>query len=306
MNAAQERMYSRKFGVFNHFLFGAPGGSISADAETDNWNARVDSFDVQYVAKTLHEIGAGYYFITLMQGRKYMAAPNAAFDAIAGMKPGEACAKRDLILALSDALCAYDIDLYLYFTGDGPYKDVDCGEKFGFVEPRKDISLAFCRKWASVLEEYALRYGDRVRGWWIDGCYDYFGYEEERLSCYYNAVKKGNPNAMTAMNNGVRDELLKWYSGDEFTCGEYNFFDYIPKSRSIDGAQAHILAPLGLSADGSPWGGWNRPGCKCTKEELRAYVRRVHDAGGVVTIDFHIRQDCTFDADQLEVLSGIR
>ena len=50
----------------------------------------------------------------------------------------------------------------------------------------------------------------------------------------------------------------------------------------------------------------NRPGCKCTKEELRAYVRRVHDADGVVTIDFHIRQDCTFDADQLEVLSGIR
>ena len=59
MNAAQERMYARKFGVFNHFLFGAPGGSVSAETETDNWNARVDSFDVQYVAKALHEIGAG-------------------------------------------------------------------------------------------------------------------------------------------------------------------------------------------------------------------------------------------------------
>lgn len=35
-------------------------------------------------------------------------------------------------------------------------------------------------------------------------------------------------------------------------------------------------------------------------------MHRVHDAGGVVTIDFHIRQDCTFDAGQLEVLSGIR
>ena len=214
--------------------------------------------------------------------------------------------RRDLILALSDALRPYDIDLYLYFTGDGPYKDVECGEKFGFVEPRKHVSIDFCRRWASVLEEYAVRYGDRVRGWWIDGCYDYFGYDEERLSYYHNAVKKGNPNAMTAMNNGVKDDLLKWYSGDEFTCGEYNFFDYIPHSRSINGAQAHILAPLGLSADGSPWGGWNRPGCKCTKAELRAYVNRVHDAGCVVTIDFPIRPDCTLDADQLEVLSGIR
>ena len=34
----------------------------------------------------------------------------------------------------------------------------------------------FIEKWASVLEEYAVRYGDKVKGWWIDGCYDYFGY----------------------------------------------------------------------------------------------------------------------------------
>ena len=306
MNAAQDRLYSRKFGVFNHFLFGAPGGSVPAEQATSGWNERCEAFDVRYAARTLHELGAGYYVITLMQGRKYMAAPNAAFDAIAGTKPGEACAKCDLILDLSDALRAYDIDLYLYFTGDGPYRDPECGEKFGFVEPRRGVSPDFCRKWASVLEEYAVRYGSRVRGWWIDGCYDYFGYDEERLSYYHAAVKKGNPGAMTAMNNGVKDELVKWYAGDEFTCGEFNDFRYVPRSRSVDGAQAHILAPLGLSADGSPWGGWNRPGCKCTKAELRDYVSRVHDAGGVVTVDIHIRQDCTFDDDQLEVLSGIR
>ncbi len=306
MNAAQDRLYSRKFGVFNHFLFGAPGGSVPAEQATSGWNERCEAFDVRYTARTLHELGAGYYVITLMQGRKYMAAPNAAFDEIAGTKPGEACAKRDLILDLSDALRAYDIDLYLYFTGDGPYRDPECGEKFGFLEPRRGVSHDFCRKWASVLEEYAVRYGSRVRGRWIDGCYDYFGYDEGRLAYYHAAVKKGNPGAMTAMNNGVKDELVKWYAGDEFTCGEFNDFRYVPRSRSVDGAQAHILAPLGLSADGSPWGGWNRPGCKCTKAELRDYVGRVHDAGGVVTVDIHIRQDCTFDDDQLEVLSGIR
>ncbi len=26
-------------------------------------------------------------------------------------------------------------------------------------------------KYASVLEEYAMRYGENVKGWWIDGCY---------------------------------------------------------------------------------------------------------------------------------------
>lgn len=37
-----------------------------------DWNARCELFNAERVAKDLHDIGAGYYFITLMQGRKYM------------------------------------------------------------------------------------------------------------------------------------------------------------------------------------------------------------------------------------------
>ena len=73
--------------------------------------------------RNLHEMGAGYYVITTMQGRKFMIAPNKTFDRIAGTKTGEACAARDLVQDLYQALSRYGIDLYLYFTGDGPYKD---------------------------------------------------------------------------------------------------------------------------------------------------------------------------------------
>ena len=125
---AKKRMQSRRWGVFNHFLYGEPGSAMPGGPDLSDWNARVVLFDAERVAKDLHNIGAGYYFITLMQGRKYMCAPNDTFDAIAGTKPGEACAKRDLILDLSDALAKYDIDLYLYYTGDGPYKDVEIGK----------------------------------------------------------------------------------------------------------------------------------------------------------------------------------
>ena len=296
---AKKRMKSKKWGVFNHFLYHESGpGEI-------DWNARCDQFDHERIARDLHAIGAGYYFITLMQGRKYMAAPNSAFDAIAGTNPGEACARRDIILDLADALAKYDIDLYLYYTGDGPYKDVEIGKRFGFIEPRQNISLDFAEKWASVLEEYAVRYGERVKGWWIDGCYDFFGYTQKTLAPYAKAIRKGNPSALISMNNGVKDDLFSWSDNEDFTSGEFNDFTCIPKSSDINGSVPHILAPLGISPDGSEWGGWAKTGCKRDGIYMRDYVRRVNKAGGVVSIDIKIHYDSTFDPEQLECLSMI-
>ncbi len=70
LSEAKKRMQSRRFGVFNHFLYGNPGSEMPTGADLTDWNARVELFDVERVAKEMHEIGAGYYFITLMQGRK--------------------------------------------------------------------------------------------------------------------------------------------------------------------------------------------------------------------------------------------
>ncbi|MBQ8401374.1 MAG: hypothetical protein IJX14_05535 [Clostridia bacterium] len=302
---AKKRMQSRRWGVFNHFLYGEPGSAMPDGPDLSDWNRRVDLFDADRVAKDLHDIGAGYYFITLMQGRKYMCAPNAVFDEIAGTKPGEACAKRDLILDLSEALAKYDIDLYLYYTGDGPYKDVEIGAKFGFLEPRKNVPLSFSEKWAAVLEEYAVRYGDRVKGWWIDGCYDFFDYNQELLTPYYNAVKKGNPTALVSMNNGVKDDLYRWYEKEDFTSGEFNDFTCIPGKTDVSPSVPHILAPLGVSPDGSPWGAWAKPGCKRDSAYMKEYIRRVNEAGGVVSVDIQIRYDSTYDPAQLACLAEV-
>ena len=140
-----------------------------------------------------------------------MIAPNATYDAIADTKPGEACSERDLILDLYEALKKYDIDLCLYYTGDGPYKDVEIGRKFGFAEPRGTVTMDFVQKWSSVLEEYAVRYGDKIKAWWLDGMYaDYFGYTQELMEPYYQAIKMGNPNALVAFNNGVYPEISRY------------------------------------------------------------------------------------------------
>jgi hypothetical protein len=68
---------------------------------------------------------------------------------------------------------------------------------------RSNIPMLFAERWASVMEEYATRYGDSVKGWWVDGCYSYFNYTDRKLQPYHTAVKRGNPQAMVAFNPGA-------------------------------------------------------------------------------------------------------
>lgn len=306
---------SGHYGVFNHFLNGIQNNPENPRSlgKSEKWDDLVGQIDVEKLARQLHEVGASYYFITLMQGEEFMCAPNKTFDEIAGTKPGEACSKRDLPLDLAKALSKYGIKLCLYYTGDGPYKNVEIGKRFGFVDPREDVSEEFVKKWAAVLEEYAVRYGDLVSAWWIDGCYGEnwgdvikFHYKDALLDHYYNAVKKGNPNAAVAMNNGVFKEFLKYYSKEDFTAGEFNSFDFYPDGKFTDGALSHILAPLGTSKHGFEWDQWCETGCKHSKEHMIEYVRRVTEMGGAVTIDIALNADSSFDPEQVEMLKEIK
>lgn len=300
---------SKKFGVFNHYLYSVQNNPDSPNSKghaATDWDSCVNDLDVSLIARNLHEMNAGYYFITLMQGRKYMAAPNSVYDSITGCSPGEACSKRDIVLDLYEELSKYNIDLFLYFTGDGPYIDEEDGKKFGFIEPRdKNLNLDFVKKWTAVLEEYAVRYGDKVKGWWIDGCYrEYFGYNDKLLGYYYDACKKGNPDALVATNCGVREKLFKNHDRDDYTPGEFNDFTYIPSSRFCYGAQAQILAPLGEKTAGI-YSGWGSPGLVRDKEYMLDYIKKVNSAGGVVTVDIALYRDGSFDPAQAELLKYV-
>ena len=302
MSHITDKLHHKKWGVFNHYLY------HDRDKGPGAWNQNVSALDVKDLARRLHEMNAGYYFITLMQGDRFMLAPNATYDAIVGSKPGEACAERDLPMELADELEKYGIDLYLYYTGDGPYKDDNAGKAFGFYEPRDKIggSEAFVSKWAAVLGEYAKRYGSKVKGYWIDGCYEGFQYTDELLDLYRDAIKAGNPEALVSMNNGVFPECRKYYRNEDFTCGEFNDFEYIPESRFIDGSQAHILAPLGKPAiPGNPWTGWCQPGLKRSKEYMAQYIRDLNRVGGVLTVDIFIDRDGHYDSEQMEAMTYI-
>ena len=65
----QDRLYSRKWGVFNHFLQviqNDPNTKNSYGKQTD-WDTLVNEFDTETLAKNLYEMGAGYYVITVTQ-----------------------------------------------------------------------------------------------------------------------------------------------------------------------------------------------------------------------------------------------
>ena len=313
-----DRFLSKKWGIFNHFL----GGN---DAEA--WNRRVDGVNVDLWAEQLAELGCGFMGITVMQVNKTMLAPNETYDRITGYKPGEACARRDFILDLSNALRRYDIDLMLYYTGDGPCRDsADIANRaFGFTTPHYDydkqewvgeqeprfITESFVDKWTSVLREYAVRYGDRVFAWWIDGCYKGLYPDEDTrekyLKKYADAVWAGNPDALITFNNGywgerrVDYEVDDPYSScryDDFTSGEEDSLFKPPVSRYVGGKQWFAFFCNGFwwpkeyrGWPGKPEEVKKLPSTRFTPEQLYDYVKRVNEGGGIVMFDTQFVND---------------
>lgn len=262
--AKKDWFASRKWGMFNHFFdYKDASETVRSGFKAYNSiNDRINAFDVENYAKIAHEVNAGYVFFTIMQGSQYMCAPNETFNMISGYKTGEACSERDLIADLITALKKYDIPLFLYFTGDGPYKDEKAGKIFNYYDRETEVvNPEFIEKWTAVLKEYALRYGEDVHGWWIDGAFEYLGYlnREEYLKPYRDAIKSGNPNALIAFNNGViqvdtqNPEYQKYYNGE---------------ARPL--AQIRILEKLALSGNTAARKAFDRiPGnsCRYTKYE---------------------------------------
>ena len=167
------------------------------------------------------------------------------------------------------------------------------------------MTRPFVEKWASVLEEFAVRYGQGVKGWWIDSCHrEFHHYDDDLLALYAKAVWKGNPDAIVACNDGVMPTYQRYAATDDYTCGEFNDFYPVPPGRFIDGAQAHALIPLAAWSN-DHWTNWGGRGLKRTPEYLADYVSLVNANDGVVTIDVHVDPDGTWDPEQLEALKVV-
>lgn len=285
------------YGVFVHYLAGLQNNAeaINSLGRETSWDSCVDEFDTERFTETMEKVGAGYVVFTVMQVSRHMIAPNATYDRISGYRPGEACATRDLVEDLYQSLSHRNIPLMLYWTGDGPRADPQASPAFGCQSP---VTNEFVRRWSDVVEEYGERYGEKVAGWWVDGCYEFIGYDDEKLGIMASALKAGNPKRIIALNPGVENRVHAYSRHEDFTCGEQNTFFDMPASRVIEGEQWHILSYLG--------GGWGQAGCAYSKRELGEYVFDVHQRGGVVSIDVLLFRDGSLDRSQVEALKAVR
>ena len=290
-----------KWGVLTHYL--------ADDRLTpEQWNEQVDRFDVEGLADQLSGIGAKYYFITIGQNSGHYCATNEAYDSFVGIRPSK-CSKRDLISDLYEVLNPRGIKLMVYLPSGAPDRDPVAREKLewepGIWEPRSCRRLAsFQVRWEAVIGEWSLRWGTRICGWWIDGCYYadsmYRHTDPPNFQSFAAALKAGNPNSVIAFNPGVLTPVILLTHYEDYTAGEIDQAFPVCPGRWVDGAQYHILSYLGET--------WGKGKPRFVDEFVLGYTRNVTAKGGVVTWDAPISKGGLIEqpfVDQLSILGSL-
>jgi hypothetical protein len=297
-----------EYGFFFHFLNSGSalhppsGKATKVFLSSEEWNAQVNRFDVKRMAEQLHELRAGYAFLTVGQNSGYFCAPNKTYDEIMGLSgKNSKCSERDLVAEFSDELAKYNIPLLAYTTTQAPGFDLDavqklksippwncnanCGnyeqvKRFAGSDPRlKEFQLM----WNAIHAEWMRRWGTKVRGWWVDGCYFaeqmYKHPDPPNGDSFADALRTNNPDALIAFNPGVKYPPVPVYpQNQDYTAGEVNEPGCgLLNGPMVYGMQYHILSFAGK--------GWGQGPLRFDGGQLAVHTRNVVDNGGVVSWD---------------------
>lgn len=289
-------MRDARWGVMIHFLSDSP--TVEAATATDEWNRRVDEFDVPRLVSQLREVGAGYLLFTLGQCSGFFCSPNATYDRIVDEKPSR-LSRRDLMGDLAEALAPEGIRLLAYLPSHAPglhrratealrclppWKAVWHGD-YSSSQPSDDRLAEFQHYWEAIVREWSLRWGNKVHGWWVDGCYHsdkmYRHPDAPNFRSFAEAMKAGNPDALVAFNPGVPIPMVCHSEFEDYTAGEVNVmvtpYQHGDFHRTIDGAQVQVLSFLG------PW--WSTGEPRYPDNLVVEYTRYINSLEGAVTWD---------------------
>lgn len=309
------------FGMMSHWLYYPVGSRRGKDTSQDppleaaaeEWNSRVDGFDVEALAEQVEAAGAKWFVLTIGQNSGFYCAPNPVYDEIAGY-PVSKCSQRDLFKDLAAALKKRGIRAIAYLPSGAPewdfqaclnfkWQNGNCFDKDGnrIVTPdgvrvrRPNHRLAeFQEMWERVVRCWAEQWGDLCAGWWIDGVYfsdQMYCFEQApNFHSFAAALRAGNPDCAICFNGGImRADVGAVLSEEEdFTAGELNSYLYIPfghhrmREDTRDGrvaqAQLHLLNFLGKN-----WGQGDAP--RLPEDLTLAWTRYILQNGGAVTWD---------------------
>lgn len=282
-------MQQAKWGVMVHYLADWKARDHSLQMNVEKWNQLVDGFDAEGLAEQLKSVGAGYLILTLGQNSGYYLAPNPTYDQLAGLKPSK-CAQRDLMADISAALRKRGLKLIAYLPSGAPAGDKAAAQALQWqngAHPNKE----FQQKWEQIIRDWSVRWGDRIDGWWFDGCYwpntMYRAKSPPNFESFAAAARAGNPQNVVAFNPGVIPRLISVSPDEDYTAGEINDPATVQIRRSttgkLDGVQVQVLSYLGNT--------WGRGEPRFTGEQVVQYSRSVRTNGGVITWDVPVQLD---------------
>ena len=290
------------FGVMFHYLSSniVPGGA------SKEWNDAVNSFDAEKFALNADEAGAGFVMVTLGQNSGYYCSPNAVFDSVVGVKPGELCSVRDLPKDLIKALGKYNIPVILYLPSNPPVNNKLVSEKFRYPLGKDSATSQYNQAiLENMIREWSLRYGAGVKGWWFDGLYEWNAIRSTRMdmslkhniSTHTLAAKAGNINSIITYNYGF-GKIHANTPYCDYSSGEKQTIDEIPSSRWVeDGVQWFLFTYLG-----EQWGG---KGQQFKTEVLAQKAKKIVDNGGVLCLEVVVDAKGTILPDHLEQIKAV-
>jgi hypothetical protein len=296
-------MREARFGVMTHFLHEWIMRGQRDQMTPENWNALVDAFEVETCAEQLASVGARYYIISIGQNSGYYISPNAAYDRITGLTPSK-LARRDLVADLAAAVTKRGIKLIVYLPSGGPAGDRAASTALQW-ENGPHRNAEFQRHWEEIIREWSLRWGDKVSGWWFDGCYwpnlMYRTDEPPNFRSFAAAARAGNPNSVVAFNPGVVNRALSLTPHEDYIAGEISDPKLWNARRNadgrVDGAQLHVLSYLGAT--------WGQGAPRFSTEDAVAFSQKVAAVGGALTWDTPTRNNGTFAPEFLAQLKAI-
>jgi hypothetical protein len=265
-------MKESRWGVMTHFLADWRARVDKESMSVEKWNDLIDHFDVDSLAKQIASVGAGYYLVTIGQNSGYYLSPNAMYDRFVGIKPSK-CSRRDLVADLYAALNKRGIKLLVYLPSGAPAGDSTSRTKLQWQNgphPNREFQI----KWEQVIREWSERWGNKIVGWWFDGCYwpntMYRSATPPNFASFAAAARAGNPQSAVAFNPGVVYRSISITPYEDYTAGEIDQPERISIKRAIggkiDGAQIHILSFLGET--------WSRSSAGATKSQMRGVSLR--------------------------------
>jgi hypothetical protein len=281
-NPATDWFRDAGYGIMVHYL----SSNIVQDKGSKEWNDAVDSFDTDDFALKASEAGAGFVMFTLGQNSGYYCSPNASFDSVLGIKPGDLCSKRDLPMDLIKSLKKYNIPVILYLPSNPPVSNKLVSEKFRYTYGKDSATSQYNQPiLENMIREWSLRYGTDVKGWWFDGLYSWNNIKSTRMDMSFKhnisthtlAAKAGNKNSIVTYNYGfgkiqVNTPYCDYSSGEKMTIDEY------PASRWVEpGVQWFLFTYLG-----EKWGGH---GSQFKTKDLVEKAKQIVQNEGVLCLE---------------------